>query len=91
MPQFHGSLTNEDFVLAMQRAKEEEMELKDWVSAVVIHALHADDNVQKARDCIHHDVDCTYTDKLMWDCEICPDFEMKIPGQEYNPDKMILK
>ena len=43
MPNFHGSLTNTDFVLAMERAKNENVELKTWVSMIVIRELHRDD------------------------------------------------
>jgi hypothetical protein len=40
MPTIHGSLTNEDFIKASEIAKEKNMELKDWVVAVVISEIH---------------------------------------------------
>lgn len=39
MPTFHGSLTNEDFIKANEIAKELNMELKDWVVAVIVSEL----------------------------------------------------
>lgn len=40
MPAIHGSLTNDDFIKANEIAKEKNMELKDWVSAIVIAEIH---------------------------------------------------
>jgi len=40
MPNIHGSLTNDDFVEANKLAKEKNMELKDWVVAVILSEIH---------------------------------------------------
>jgi hypothetical protein len=40
MPNIHGSVTNDDFIKANEIAKEKNMELKDWISAVVIAEVH---------------------------------------------------
>jgi hypothetical protein len=40
MPQIHGSLTNEEFVLAFEQAKKENVDLKTWVSTAVLEKLH---------------------------------------------------
>ena len=40
MPAIHGSVSNSDFLKANEIAKEKNMELKDWVSAVVIAEIH---------------------------------------------------
>ena len=40
MPAIHGSLSNSDFIKANEIAKEKGMELKEWVSAIVISEIH---------------------------------------------------
>lgn len=40
MPAIHGSLTNEDFIKANEIAKAKNVELKDWVSGVIIAEIH---------------------------------------------------
>jgi hypothetical protein len=40
MPTIHGSLTNEDFIKVSEIAKEKNMELKEWIVAVVISEIH---------------------------------------------------
>lgn len=40
MPAIHGSLSNSDFIKANEIAKEKGMELKEWVSSIVISEIH---------------------------------------------------
>jgi len=40
MPAIHSSLTNADFIKANDLAKEKGMELKEWVSAIIISEIH---------------------------------------------------
>lgn len=40
MPAIHGSLSNSDFIKANEIAKEQNMELKEWVSGIVIAEIH---------------------------------------------------
>ena len=40
MPAIHGSLSNSDFLKANEIAKELKMELKEWISSVVISEIH---------------------------------------------------
>lgn len=40
MPAIHGSLSNNDFIKANEIAKEQGVELKEWVSAIVISEIH---------------------------------------------------
>jgi hypothetical protein len=46
MPSFHGSLTNSDFVKASNIASAKGMELKDWVTGIVIAEIHKVSNVE---------------------------------------------
>jgi hypothetical protein len=40
MPAIHGSLSNHDFIKANEIAKEQNMELKEWVSGIIISEIH---------------------------------------------------
>ena len=40
MPPFHGSLSNSDFIKANEIAKEQNMEFKDWCTAIVVSEIH---------------------------------------------------
>lgn len=40
MPAIHGSLSNSDFMKANEIAKEQNMELKDWVTGIIISEIH---------------------------------------------------
>jgi len=40
MPQIHGGLTNEDFVLAMTVSNSKGMTLSEWITSIVVKELH---------------------------------------------------
>lgn len=40
MPAIHGSLSNSDFIKANEIAKERNMELREWVSGIIISEIH---------------------------------------------------
>ena len=50
MPQIHGSLTNDDFVSAMNISKLKGMQLSQWVSQVIAAEILKEQNVRDAAE-----------------------------------------